>query len=75
MPIDDGEPCCHPSPAAHFAEQAALATLLVEHDLVGTLLDRINAGGAAGALVGPLGALLDAFDAATAAVRAWKATT
>jgi hypothetical protein len=73
--IDDGEPCCHASPAAHFAEQPALATLLVEHDLVGTLLDRISAGGAADGLIGPLGALIDAFDAATAAIRAWKATT
>ena len=40
-----------------------------------TLLDRISAGVAADAFVGPLSALMDAHGGATGAVSAWKATT
>ena len=75
MPIDDSEPCCHTSTAAHMAELAVLATLLIEHGLLGTLLDRISAGGTADAMAGPLDALVDTYGAATAAVNAWKAVS
>lgn len=73
--IDDYEPCCHASPAAHLAELALLATLLIEHDLLGTLLDRVSAGGPADLLAGPLEALVDVHGAAVAAVKAWKTET
>jgi hypothetical protein len=73
--IDDPEPCCHVSPAAHLAELALLATLLIEHDLLGTLLDRVSAGGNAEMMAGPLSALVDIHGAAVAALHAWKAET
>ncbi len=74
VPIDDNEPCCHESPAAHVAELALLATLLIEHDLLGTLLERVGAGATPDTLAGPLDALVDVHGAAAAAVNAWKAT-
>jgi hypothetical protein len=75
VPIDDSEPCCHTSTGAHMAELAVLATLLIEHGLLGTLLDRISAGGIADTMAGPLDALVDTYGAATAAVNAWKAVS
>jgi hypothetical protein len=73
MTADENERCCHETVAVHVAEVALLATLIVEHNALGALLDRITRSGAARRNL--LDAAMDAHGNATAALKTWKATS
>jgi len=59
-------PCCHRSYDEHVAEVALLATLLVEHDLLGAMIEHLGSVGR------QISGLVDAHSNTAVALSAWK---